>query len=195
MQRQLRHFTLAILFALCTLNAHAATEVAGVRFEDHSSVAGEALVLNGAGVRTRLMFKVYAMGLYLPAASSSDEAVIARGGPKQIRIVLLRDLEAKQFADALGEGLEKNHTTEQLTALRPSIDTLRAALLRTRDAPSGTRVLLESLPNGRTRLTINEQQRGEEISDSAFFPALLRVWLGKNPVDADLKKRLLGAPT
>ena len=195
MQRQFRQLALALLLAVATVTAHAATEVAGIRFEDSSMVAGEPLVLNGAGLRTRLMFKVYAMGLYLPTASSDSESVIDGRGAKQVRIVLLRDLETKQFADALGEGLEKNHSTEQLAALKPAIAALRAALLQTADAPAGTRVLLEALPDGRTRLTIDEQQRSEEIADPAFFPALLRIWLGDKPADADLKKRLLGTST
>jgi hypothetical protein len=40
-----------------------AVDVAGVKIEDSAKVAGKDLRLNGAGVRTRAIFKVYAMGL------------------------------------------------------------------------------------------------------------------------------------
>jgi hypothetical protein len=34
--------------------------------------------------------------------------------------------------------------------------------------------------------------KGKAIADEGFYRALLRVWLGDKPVDADLKKGLLG---
>ena len=86
------------LFA--ALPAHAA-DVAGVRFDDRSTVAGSDLALNGAGLRTRFMLKVYAMGLYLPRRADTPDTIATLAGPKRIQIVTLRDLTAEQFADAL----------------------------------------------------------------------------------------------
>ena len=42
-----------------------AAEVAGVKIDDKASVAGADLALKGAGLRKRLFFDVYAMGLYV----------------------------------------------------------------------------------------------------------------------------------
>ena len=54
--------------ALClALGAQAAVEVADVRFEEQIRLGTNELQLNGAGLRTKVFFKVYAMGLYLPA--------------------------------------------------------------------------------------------------------------------------------
>ncbi|MBP7668921.1 MAG: chalcone isomerase family protein, partial [Burkholderiaceae bacterium] len=41
-----------------------AAEVAGVKLQEKVSVGGKDLVLNGAGVRTRMVFKVYVAALY-----------------------------------------------------------------------------------------------------------------------------------
>ncbi len=177
---------------LATAVSASAAEIGGVAFDERATVAGQELVLNGGGVRTRLLFKVYAMGLYLPSRATSPEAVVSAAGAKRIRIVLLRDLEAKQFADALVEGLQKNHSPAALAALQPSIDALRNALLDMKEAKTGTAVVLDSLPGIGTRLTVDGRQRGVDMADEAFFPALLRIWLGDKPVDGDLKKALLG---
>ena len=57
---------LAAAAMLCAASGVAmAAEVAGVKLDDSISLGGKTLVLNGAGVRTRAVFKVYAMGLYL----------------------------------------------------------------------------------------------------------------------------------
>lgn len=171
--------------------AAAATNVAGVPFDDTATVGGQTLVLNGTGVRTRLLFKVYAMGLYVPQRASDAGAVQNQSGSKRIRIVTLRDLSAEQFVDALVDGLRKNHSAEALAALAPAIAAFRKAMLEIKDAPTHIEVLLESW-NGATRLTVGGKRRGEDIPDERFFPALLRIWIGEAPADAELKQNLLG---
>ena len=55
------------------------------------SVGGQELVLNGAGVRTRAIFKVYVGSLYVPAKATTAAAVLAKG-PRRIQLNLLRDV-------------------------------------------------------------------------------------------------------
>ncbi len=52
-------------------------------------------------------------------------------------------------------------------------------------------VLIDFLPGSGTRITFNGAVRGT-IAGEDFSRALLRIWLGENPADADLKKALLG---
>lgn len=190
MKSFLRALPAILVLALST--AQAAMDVAGVRFEERAMLADQELVMNGAGLRTRFMFKVYAMALYLPQAAATSEAVLAATGPRRVRIVTLRALSAEQFVDALIEGLQNNNPPATLEALQPSIAAFRAAMLSIGRTPAGTEVLLDWLPGAGTRLTVAGMQRGNDIADAAFYAALLRVWLGERPVQADLKKRLLG---
>lgn len=174
--------------------AHAAVQVGGVNFPPTLSVAKGTLTLNGAGLRTRVGFKVYAMGLYLRAPLSDASAIIGDRGEKRIRIVLTRELNAKQFGDALLTGLEKNHDPAALAALKPATDTLVGALTAVGEVKAGTEIVLDQLANGATRLLVDGQQRGDDIGDVAFYPALLRIWLGARPADLDLRDALLGLP-
>ena len=190
MKSFLRALPAILVLALST--AQAAVDVAGVRFEERAMLADQELVMNGAGLRTRFMFKVYAMALYLPQAAATPEAVLAASGPRRVRIVTLRELSAEQFVDALVEGLQNNNPPATLEALQPSIAAFRAAMLSIGRTPAGTEVLLDWLPGAGTRLSVAGTQRGNDIADAAFYAALLRVWLGERPVQADLKKRLLG---
>ncbi len=73
----MRKFIIAVA-ALAFAAGAFAVEVAGVKLDDKATVAGQELVLNGAGVRTKVVFKVYVGSLYLPAKSASGAAVLAR---------------------------------------------------------------------------------------------------------------------
>lgn len=168
-----------------------AVEVAGIDFAPQTQVDNGTLSLNGAGLRTRLTFKVYAMGLYLRSPSTSSADILQDGGEKRIRIVMIRDLDGKQFADAMLDGLKRNHDDETLAVLKPSIDALLAAVQGSGEAKAGTEVILDRLASGATRLLINGQPQGSDIADPAFYPALLRIWLGERPADSGLKASLL----
>ena len=48
--------------------------------DDRVSIANTDLVLNGGGLRQRLFFKVYAMGLYLPKKIAGEIRLLLRGG-------------------------------------------------------------------------------------------------------------------
>ena len=169
-----------------------AADIAGVRFDDRTTVAGSDLALNGAGLRTRLMLKVYAMGLYLPRRADTPDAVAALTGPKRIQIVTLRELTAEQFADALVDGLRKNHSEAEFARLQARSDELRSGLLGLKSAPAGTQIRLEWLPASGTRLSVGNEARGKDLPGEDFYRGLLRIWLGDKPVDADLKNALLG---
>ena len=171
--------------------AQASVQVGGVDFQPELRAQKGTLALNGAGLRTRVGFKVYAMGLYLRAPLTDAAAIIGDKGEKRIRIVLTRDLEAKQFGDALLTGLEKNHEPDELAALKPATDALIGALAAVGEVASGTEILLDQLANGATRLVVNGQQQGHDIADVKFYPALLRIWLGVRPADHDLRDALL----
>jgi len=184
----------AVLLALCLawLQLAAAAEVAGVRVEDKARVGASELVLNGAGLRTRLIFKVYVGALYLPEKSGDAAKIIASTGPKRLSMTLMRNLTAKQLTEALEEGLRANHTEAQLAALRPRIDVAESTMREIGSAKEGSVIALEYVPASGTRITIDSAPKGPSITGEDFYAALLRVWIGDRPVDASLKKAMLG---
>lgn len=166
-----------------------AAEVAGVRIDDRTSVSGAELALKGAGLRKRLFFDVYAMGLYV-ADRKADP--IAQGGAKRVAIHMLRDVDADTFAKALVDGMRPNHDEATMKALEPRIAQLNAIMAGIKQAKKGMVIALDWAPGAGTRVTIDGKAAGEAIEGEDFYRALLRVWLGGNPVQDDLKKALLG---
>jgi long-chain acyl-CoA synthetase len=178
-----------ILVALLSVSAFAA-EVGGVKLDDKMSVGTQELVLNGAGVRTKVVFKVYVASLYLPQKSADLAAVLSKS-PRRIQLNLLRSLSAEQLIDALNEGLAENNTPAELAAVKAQVDQLATIMRAFKEVKEKDVVALDFV-DGATRIGLNGEARGS-IAGDAFNQALTKVWLGDKPVQTDLKKALLGA--
>ena len=105
---------------------------------------------------------------------------------------MLRDVDADTFVGALNEGMKANLSEKQLAGLKSQIDMLNANFKAVGEAKKGDRINFEFSPDVGTRLIVNGQPSGAAIAGEDFFEAVLRVWLGDKPVDADLKKAMLG---
>jgi hypothetical protein len=150
------------------------------------------LQLNGAGMRSRFFLRVYAVGLYLMEKKTGAADVLALKGAKRLQVVTLRELTAEQFADALIEGIRKNHSAGETTALNTRIEAFKGAILAVKTAAKGDVISIDWLPDSGTRLSVNGKQQGGDIAGEDFYHALLRIWLGPKPAQDDLKDALLG---
>lgn len=189
----MKRLFIATLF-VSALTAAQAAEVAGVKLDDKLRLApgGPELVLNGAGIRTRAIFKVYVAGLYLPEKKGTTGEVLALAGPKRVAMTMLRDLGAQQLSEALAEGIRNNSTAAEQEALKARVEELLAIMNALGEAKKGDAILLDFLPDSGTRVVVNGQPRGKPIAGDDFYRALLRIWLGDKPVDGDLKRGMLG---
>lgn len=190
LKKIIRHATFAA--ALLATGAASAIEAGGVRFDDRISLSGSELVANGAGVRRKFVFDVYAIALYLPARAASSDAATSQNAPRRIAVQLLRDVGAVDFVDALRSGIQENVSAAEFAALKPQIQQFADTLLVVKEVSKGTLVQIDYLPASGTRVTIAGQVRGKDIPGEAFYAALLKIWLGGKPVQADLKDKLLG---
>jgi hypothetical protein len=96
-------------FALAiSLPAAASVDVSGYKFEDTTQVAGKELKLNGAGMRTKFVIKVYAAGLYVPEKKNNTADILKEEGPRRVTIQMARDVSSEDFGKAFMEGLNDN---------------------------------------------------------------------------------------
>ncbi len=167
-----------------------AAEVGGVKLDDKVSMGAQELVLNGAGVRTRVVFKVYVASLYLPQKAADLAGVLSKS-PRRIQLNILRTLSGDQLVDALNEGLAENNTAAELAAVKPQVEALATIMKSFKELKEKDVVTLDFV-DGATRIGLNGEAKGN-IGGDAFNQALTKVWLGDKPVQADLKKSLLGA--
>jgi hypothetical protein len=180
-----------LALALLPLFGHAA-DVAGVKVPDTVRVGGQDLVLNGAGLHTKAFFRIYVAALYLPEKKTSVKEVLALAGPKRLSMAMLRDITAQQLNDALHEGIRDNHPPAEVEKLRPRMEALGQIMSAIGASKSGALITLDFSPGTGTQTGLDGQPRGAPIPGEDFYRALLRIWLGDDPVNASLKKALLG---
>lgn len=182
----------SLIAALAATPAFAAIDVAGVKFEDTAKLGDQTLVLNGAGLRTKVIVKVYAAGLYLPRKDATATGALSQPGPKSVHAVMLRDLSGEDFAEAMIKGFKANNSAADVAKFQSKLDELRALMLQVGTAKKGSKLELNFLPGTGTRVLFNGEQKGRDIPGEDFYQAILRIWLGSDPVDESLKEGLLG---
>ena len=182
-----------MILLLLAFPLHAA-ELEGVRLEDRVRVDGQELQLNGIALRTRMVFfKVYVAGLYLPERMTSAQAALAAKGAKRIHLTMVRDADADQFIESILTGMRLNHSAAELESVRKQTDELMAMIRKAAFAPKGTSIVLDYAPSeDGTTLFIDGKPAGRPMAGEGFFRMLLRIWLGENPAQEDLKEALLG---
>jgi len=168
--------------------AAGAVEIEGVKLADTATVAGRDLVLNGAGLRKRLLFDVYVASLYLPEKVSA--AAVLKAEPRRVRIDMLRDVAADDFLETLKDGIEANASQTERDAIQPQLSELAKVIMAIGETKNGDTITLDFVA-GNTVVTINGLEK-TRIAGEEFNRALLNVWLGDHPVQADLKKAMLG---
>ena len=183
----------SILMSLAPLAAQAqATEVGGVKYEASAQLGSAKLVLNGAGVRYKAIFKVYTAGLYMGTKVGTPEEVYAAPGPKRLHVVMLRDIDANELGKLFTRGMQDNAPREEFS--KSIAGTLRMSDIFSakKKLAAGESFYIDWVPGTGTTVVINGKAAGEPIKEPEFFTALMKIWLGKSPADAQLKNALLG---
>ncbi len=181
---------LAIALLLCLPLLASADEVAGVDVPEKAHVQTRNLVLNGAGIRTRFLFKVYVAALYLQKKQTTAEAVLADKGIKRVELHMLHKVDGDEFLGAFEKAIHENHTDEEYAPLDVRMTQLARVFHDVGEVKPGDVITLDYAA-ARTEVSVNGKVQGR-IKGKDFYQALLKIWLGERPVNEDLKKGLLG---
>ena len=167
-----------------------AREVAGIDIPETVQLAAGTppLVLNGAGIRKKFFFKIYVAGLYLPSRQTTTEVILDMPGPKRVHMhFLYKEVERDKLVTGWQEGFENNLETNEFEKVASRLAKFNQ-LFRTMHR--GDVIDLDYQPEEGTQVLFNGELQGR-IEGDDFYAALLQVWLGQQPADADLKTALL----
>lgn len=183
----------SLLMATAALTAlpSMAAEVNGIKFDDSMTVGGKSLVLNGLGIRHKVV-KVYAVGLYLSEKKSDTAGVVALTTPKRFRIVSLREMTSEELGQAFLTGINKNLDKDEKSKYVSQLVKFGELFNEVEGGKKGDVILGDYIPGTGTVIHFNGKQLGQPLPDIGFFNAILRIWIGNNPADPTLKPLLLG---
>lgn len=166
----------------------AAATVAGVDLPDSTRVGDATLVLNGAGLRSKLFIKVYVGGLYLPERNGDAAAVLAADSARRMELRFVRGVSKAQLCDSWKEGLAAN-TPGASAELAAKFDRLCAAMI---DVREGSRLTLTYTPDAGTQIVF-DRATAATIPGKDFADALLACWIGPEPGPGEeFKQKVLG---
>ena len=186
---------IVLLWGLFAPGAHAQQVVEGVRFERATTVHGQSLMLNGAGLRAMMIIRVYAAGLYLAQPVTSAQEALSAPGAKRLRIVMLRKVSAQRLVGNLLSGVaETTPSATEARALESRLDALQRTMLTVDEVQRGQEISLDYAPGEGTRVSVDGHPLGEPIPGGDFYEALLRIWLSEEAADQGLRRSLLGLP-
>lgn len=163
-----------------------ALEVAGVNFPATVDAGGKTLTLNGAGVRTRFFFKVYAIGLYLEQRNTDAAAILGADQVRRAELHMLRSVPAAEMGDAIAEAVYAN-AGGNAAQLKDRVERLKAMFP---SADQGEVITFTYTPGQGTVVAAKGKTIGT-IEGKDFADALFGAWIGSAPVDTSLKKALL----
>lgn len=181
----------ALIAALLAVPGLHAAEVAGVKVDDKIRVGSSDLVLNGAGLRSKLFIKVYVGALYVGQKATTSAAIYDSPQPRRMVMRMMRDLDADTLSSALDDGLKNNHSPAELAGLKTQADQLGTIMKGIGKVREGDTIGIDFSADD-VAVSLNGDMRGK-VAGAGFAKALLKVWLGDKPVDASLKKALLGS--
>jgi hypothetical protein len=155
-----------------------ARRVAGVDVPETLESGGVTLVLNGAGIRTRLFFDVYVAGLFLKQGSADAAAIIESDEPMAIKLWIVTGLISNdRMQKSIEEGFQKS-TDGNTGPIRDEID-------------DGDVFELAYLPGRGLKVSKNGVHTATIECGLSFKRALFGIWLSERPVQTSLKHSML----
>jgi long-chain acyl-CoA synthetase len=164
-----------------------AAHVDQVKFEDRLKAGSIMLRLQGYGLAYyKVVFKGLAAGLYIDESKQPEDAL--GDVAKRLEMEYFWALKAETLVAASEKLLADNLSSEELARLRPKIDELHSYFT---DVKPGDRCSLTYMPGVGTWFTQNGKIVGT-VPGPELGQAYFAIWLGDKPMDAKLKRQLLG---
>jgi hypothetical protein len=176
-----------VLFLISSVYGQVVTE--GVSFDESFKVGNKNLVLNGTGVREKHRIDLYVAGLYIPKVTNDAATIVKANETAAMKIVIVSKMITKSKMDeSIREGFQKS-TQGNSTAFQDRIDKFVKAL--SEDIGKGAIYMLVYDAEKETLNVYKDNQLKTEIKGLDFKIAVFGIWLGEDPVDDDLKNKLL----
>jgi hypothetical protein len=186
----MKQFASIILLGLALAMPAQALSIAGITLPESMQAGSTDLPLNGAGIRTKFMMKIYVGGLYLESKNSKAAEIIAADKPMAIRLHMVSGMiTSEKMTEATMEGFE-NTTGGNTAPLKEYIDDFMAVFQE--PIAEGDIFDIIYLPGKGLDINKNGEFKGTVVGGLPFKQAVWGIWLGDKPADKKLKKGMLG---
>lgn len=166
--------------------------IKGTGVPEKLSYEGDELILNGSGLRSKYFVPVYDCGLYLPEKNTNADEIINSEGPVAVRLHIVSRLITRDGMErVVREGFVRS-VDGKTAPIQKQIDELMMNFKKTPVEVNDTYDMWYLPGKG-----LQGYKNGEEWGDiivcgQEYRSALIGIWLSDNPIDPDLKNKMLG---
>lgn len=149
------------------------------------------LKLNGAAMRILYgVVDTYIGKLYVENPTTDADALIASEEYKRmVYKIVLKRVSGRRIAKAMYDALQLNVSQEEAIRLEKRLQLL--VTMFDSSLKKGEESYLEWVPSQGSRIVLNGVVKGI-IPGKDFYDAILRIWIGDNPVGSTFKRQVLG---
>lgn len=184
----MKKITSLILLVFLIINLSADTKVAGVTVEDELSSGGTDYSLVGAGIRTKVILRLYVGSLYTDRAIEDEYDVLRGPASSVIRLDIISGLITSELMqETIIEGFEKAMSGDT-SSLQSQIDDFIGVF--SEPISKGDQFTFISTP-GTGVVAYKGDRKLTDIGNDRFREVLFTIWLGPDPADKKLKKGML----
>ncbi len=183
--------TLLLIITLLTITpAMAQTKIGGNVMPNVMKVGNEYLKMNGAGIREKMFLNLYVGTLYLQSKTTDANEIIAANKPMAVKIKIISGMvDNDNFEEALREGFDKS-TNNNIAPVKERMETMILEGFKEDIETNDIYDLVYEPSKGCTLYKNNTSL--VTVPGLDFKKALFGVWLGEEPADSGLKKKMLG---
>ncbi len=173
---------------LCSMSSvvWASWRLMGNEFPKEVKSSQDTLNLQGVGVKTIFMMRVFIAGLYLPQAMSDRQAL--GDVPKHLAVRFYARFSSNQFVDYTISRMKANLSKAEFQAVKDRFDLMRKYFPNIK---KGDEMALSYEPGQGTSISLNGQVTGV-IPGLDFSKAVFATWIGPRPFDHIVKAQILG---
>ncbi len=162
-----------------------AAVVAGATLPDNVQVAGQTVLLNGAGLREFAWIDLYVGALYLPRPMTDGTAIIKADVPKRLVLhFVFKEVPKNRLGETFTERIEDD---PKLQAIEPEIMRMVSLFETMHD---GDEMILDYVPGKGVVLIVKGKEKGV-FPGLPFMHATFDFFLGADPIHGGLKTAML----
>jgi hypothetical protein len=179
-------FIIMVTMGICAADAKT---VKGVAIPASFRAGGASLVLNGTGIRTKFMMDIYIGALYLKAKSADAVKIVNADEPMSVRLHIVSGMVTpERMAENTREGFRKStggNTAPYQAGIDRFVNTFKDGI------KIGDFFDIVYQPGKGTQVYKNNVAKSL-VEGLAFKKVLFGIWIGGSPIQAELKKGMLG---
>ena len=161
-------------------------KIGGKILPDKMNAGENELTFNGAGLRKKVVIKVYACALYLMEKESDAKTIIEADEPIAVKMhFIYKAVDPAKLIEAWNTGFGKS----DISNLQEAINTFNSYF--TENAKKDDVYDIIYVPEVGTSVYMNNQLKGT-IPGLEFKKAVFSIWLGEQTELPKLKKAMLG---